>query len=213
MPDTLPGPEPRRAPGGVLAAGRPALSLPRLVATALTIVGVAALAWYLNGAGALSLTSLSGPSGPAPKVGEPAPEFEIELLDGSEVRLSDYRGRVVWVNFWATWCPPCRREMPEMEELAAQYTDAGLTVIGVNLREKQEDVAAYVDRLGLTFDIGLDRDGSAAAEYRVGGLPTHFFIDEHGVLQAAQYGPMDREIMEERLRSVLDLDMTAAGAR
>jgi hypothetical protein len=103
--------------------------------------------------------------------------------------------------------------MPEMEELATRHADAGLTVIAINYREEQGDIASYVDRLGLTFDIGFDPAGSVGVQYRVAGLPTHFFIDAGGILRKVQYGPMDRETMEEHVSSLLGRDMPAPGAR
>ncbi|MEX2314883.1 MAG: TlpA disulfide reductase family protein [Thermomicrobiales bacterium] len=137
--------------------------------------------------------------GPAPgvglKVGELAPEFEVTRddgstyqltdLDGRPIRLEDMRGKAVWVNFWATWCPPCQQETPILREMAERYRDAGLVVVGIAVQETSaSDVRAYVERYDLGYTIGFDGSGDIFRRYRVYGLPTQFFIRPDGVIHA-----------------------------
>jgi thiol-disulfide isomerase/thioredoxin len=187
---------------------REPLSLARAIfATALIGLGIIVLVWLLNRSGELSFRSISltaSGTGPAPREGEPAPDFVIEILGGSSVRLSDLRGQVVWINFWATWCPPCRKELPEIQRVASAYADAGLVVLLVDVGERASDVQAYAEKLGLSIDIGLDSRTEVAAQYRVTGLPMNFFIGKDGVMRAIRYGALDREEMEERVRPLLN---------
>ena len=187
---------------------RPRLgALRNIVATILVGVGIAALVWFFNRPGDLSFRSVTltaSASGPAPKEGQPAPEFSVPLLDGSTFVLSDYRGQVVWVNFWATWCPPCRAEMPDIEEVYQAYGGQGLKVVALSIGEPRGDVQAYVNRTRLTFNIGLDSDTAVSAQYRIVGIPTHYFIDRDGVLREIRIGALNKKGMEERVRSLLE---------
>lgn len=187
---------------------RPRLaSLRNVVATVLVGVGIAALVWFFNRPGDLSFRSVTlkaSPSGPPPKEGQPAPEFDVLLLDGSTFRLGDYRGQAVWVNFWATWCPPCRAEMPDIQEVYEAHRDQGLTVVALSIGEGRGDVEAYVRKTGLTFDIGLDSDTAVSAQYRIVGIPTHFFIDRDGVLREIRIGALNKKGMEQRVSRLLE---------
>jgi thiol-disulfide isomerase/thioredoxin len=110
-------------------------------------------------------------------------------VDGESLRLSDLRGKVVALNFWATWCAPCRLEMPDLQERARQFPDR-LAVVGVNFDETAEDVAAFRDELGLDFPLLLDPDSAVQRLYRVLGYPTTFFIDEEGTIRIQHIGLM-----------------------
>ena len=135
--------------------------------------------------------------GPAPqeglRPGDLAPEFEVTLddgstyqlsdLDGAAIRLADLRGKAVWVNFWASWCPPCQQETPILREMAERYRDAGLVVIGIAVQETSpDDIRAYAERYELPYVIGFDSSGHIYREYRVFGLPTQFFIRPDGTI-------------------------------
>jgi len=192
---------------------RPPFPRPRLgamrniVATVLVGLGIAALVWFFNRPGDLSFRSVTltaSASGPAPKEGQPAPEFSVPLLDGSTFRLSDYRGQAVWVNFWATWCPPCRAEMPDIQEVYQAYREQGLRVVALSIGEGRGDVQAYVNKTGLTFDIGLDSDTAVSAQYRIVGIPTHFFVDRDGVLREIRIGALNKKGMEKRVSQLLE---------
>lgn len=130
------------------------------------------------------------------KVGEPAPDFALPTPDGETVRLSDLRGRPVLLNFWATWCPPCKIEMPDIEALYQKYKDQGFTVIAIDQQESAEAVQKYFDEMGLSFQPVIDSSGEIFSLYRVVALPTSYFVDAEGVVRFQHRGMMTREQME-----------------
>ena len=136
------------------------------------------------------------------QVGAAAPELTIDLADGSTYQLRDLdgrpitlaelRGKVVWINFFATWCPPCQQETPILRSLSDRYRERGLEIVGISVQETvPEDVAAYADRYRLRYTIGFDGSGHVLREYRVFALPTQFFLDTDGVVQQVVSGPVD----------------------
>jgi cytochrome c biogenesis protein CcmG/thiol:disulfide interchange protein DsbE len=144
---------------------------------------------------------------PAPQVGFAAPDFTLETQDGGTISLADLRGQVVLVNFWATWCPPCRAEMPDIQQVYDRYREQGFTVLAVNQQEGGAQVAPFVDQMGLTFPILMDRDGSVSARYRVNGLPSTFFVDRAGIVQNVTLGgPMSAAFVESQVTSLLAAD-------
>lgn len=129
------------------------------------------------------------------KVGEQAPDFELELVSGEKVKLSDYRGKKVMLNFWATWCPPCKAEMPVMEQLY-KASKGELVILAVNM-DTQNDVAGFVSKNGITFPILLDKNNEVNKMYQVLSIPTSFFIDSKGVIRNQSIGLMQFEEMEK----------------
>jgi len=132
--------------------------------------------------------------------GNLAPDFELKTLDGESMKLSDYRGKRIILNMWATWCPPCRAEMPDMQDFYEANQDKGIIILGVNLTssEKQpENIAKFIDEFGLTFPVVLDEKNSVADRYQVVSIPTSYMIDSRGVIQQKIIGPMNKEMMEE----------------
>ena len=127
------------------------------------------------------------------KAVEPAPAFELRDLAGRVVRLDDFRGRVVVLNFWATWCEPCREEMPAMMRLARDLGDRGLVVVAVNVKEGPRAVEAFVRELGLTLPVLLDSTGEVGERYRLRALPTTYFIGRDGTLAGLALGYRDWE--------------------
>ena len=109
-----------------------------------------------------------------------APGFELRDPDGNIHRLSDYRGRVAIVNFWATWCPPCRAEMPSMERAWKQIESEGILMIGINVAEDLETVNAFTEEYPVTFPLLLDEDAKVSIEWPVRGMPTTFVVDTEG---------------------------------
>jgi thiol-disulfide isomerase/thioredoxin len=108
-------------------------------------------------------------------------EFTLPLLEGGvEQKLSDFKGKVVFLNFWATWCGPCRVEMPSMETLYNKYKDQGLEVLAVNIQEQQSDVAAFMKNNKLSFPAALDRSGDVSKRYGVQAIPTTYIIGRDG---------------------------------
>jgi thiol-disulfide isomerase/thioredoxin len=131
--------------------------------------------------------------------GQPAPDFVLRDLDGATVRLSDLLGKVVYVNFWATWCGPCKKELPAIEKIAGEYPD-DLVVLAINWRESAADARGYLDENDLELRVLLD-SGGVYDHYRapIEGLPLSFFIDRAGNVAALQYGELNEKRMRERL--------------
>lgn len=140
----------------------------------------------------------SGSQPAVPEVNKAAPDFALTTLTGDSVRLSELKGRVVAVNFWATWCGPCRLEMPLLQTYADRYPE-DLTVLAVNDAEPIEKVQPYVDDLGLRFPILLDEKELVTRLYRVRGFPTTIFIDRDGKIRYQHLGLL----MEDQLRGYL----------
>ncbi|HET8786036.1 MAG TPA: TlpA disulfide reductase family protein [Candidatus Limnocylindrales bacterium] len=130
--------------------------------------------------------------------------FQLQDLDGNPVTLAGLRGKVVWLNFFASWCPPCQQETPILRRLADTYRDRGLEVIGISVQETTAaDVKAYADRYRLGYTIGFDGSGDVLREYRVFALPTQFFIDTSGVIQQVVSGPVDEQGARALIESLL----------
>jgi peroxiredoxin len=174
------------------------------LAIALLIVGIVFVVNRRSGQAEGSTTDINRytgglPAGPAPAVGSPAPGFQLPLLNGGTFRLSDYRGRYVWINFWATWCPPCRAEMPDIEKVWKEEQGGDLVLVAVDFGEDRATVDAFIKKLGLTFPVALDSSGQLTTNYRVVGLPTHFFIDKDGILREIRIGLMSEASMRDKL--------------
>jgi peroxiredoxin len=115
-------------------------------------------------------------------------DFELQDLKGKKVKLSGLAGQVVFLNFWATWCPPCRAEMPSMERLHARLKDKGLTIIGVDLQEGRREVEDFVREYKISFPIVTDHNGSVASSYGIRSIPTTYLIGRDGTILAGRIG-------------------------
>jgi cytochrome c biogenesis protein CcmG, thiol:disulfide interchange protein DsbE len=144
--------------------------------------------------------SVERPAIPVP--GHPAPDFALQTLDGQTLQLSDLQGQAVVLNFWASWCPPCRAEMPELEQTYQEHQDNGLVVLGINQGEQQAIAEGFVQRFLLTFPVVLDQELVASRNYKVNSLPTTFFIDRNGVIRDQVTGQMNTALLDEKLRSI-----------
>ncbi|MBA7538835.1 Thiol-disulfide oxidoreductase ResA [subsurface metagenome] len=118
----------------------------------------------------------------------PAVDFELEDLGGNLISLSSMRGKVIFLNFWATWCPPCRAEMPSMEELYNRFASRDFEIVAVDLQEKNKQVSKFVNDNGLTFKILLDKTGNIGAAYGARSIPTTYIIDRDGSVLARTLG-------------------------
>ena len=155
-----------------------------------------------------SMAATSAPTGSADPgalfhVGEPAPALVVPQVGGGTIDLANLRGKPVWVNFMATWCPPCVDEFPLMNGFAARYANDGLVVLAIDVEEEESVVTAFAQGLGATFPLGLDRDGSAAERWGAIALPVHFWIDKDGIVRDGALGGIGPDIMARGLTAIL----------
>jgi thiol-disulfide isomerase/thioredoxin len=129
-------------------------------------------------------------SNTGPAAGDLAPDFVLPRLDGSVQKLSNYRGRVVMVNLWATWCPPCVEELPLLDQIVADYGPRGVVVLGVAADERKEAVERFVDSHKPAFEVLLDPGGVVGTQYGITGYPETFLVDREGRLQVKYIGPL-----------------------
>lgn len=133
-----------------------------------------------------------------PQEGQPAPDFELVTLEGETVKLSDFKGKKVILNFWATWCPPCKAEMPHMQEFYEKNQEQGIEILAVNLTNLDNgkpDIKSFVEDYELTFPIPLDEEGVVGMQYQTFTIPTSYIIDTSGVITKKIVGPMNEEMM------------------
>lgn len=148
-----------------------------------------------------------GAAPPSPQIGFSAPDFTLDVLDGEKLTLSNLRGKVVLVNLWASWCPPCRAEMPALDAVYRKYRDAGFVVVAVNTtyQDAEPDARAFVQHLGLTFPIVLDRDGATSQRYRLQALPTSYFVGRDGLIRDIVIGgPLSETLIASKVEALLD---------
>jgi len=136
---------------------------------------------------------------PAPRIGRLAPDFTITEADKSTSKLSDYRGKIVVLNFWASWCGPCKLEIPDLEAFYKEYKDQGVVVLAVGWRDTPSALSKFASDRGLTFKILADVGDGVGNKYGLTGVPTTFFIDKTGVIREMQIGAMNKAIMVAKL--------------
>ena len=145
-------------------------------------------------------------------LGQKAPELvgenggaSVQLmdLDGRPVSLASLKGQPVWINFWATWCPPCQRETPVLRDTFEAHKSEGLVLLAIDVQEPADTVRSYANRYGLTYRIGLDVTGAIFRTYRIFGLPSQYFIDRDGVIRGRYFGPLTRDQAESQLKAIM----------
>jgi cytochrome c biogenesis protein CcmG, thiol:disulfide interchange protein DsbE len=136
-------------------------------------------------------------------IGQPAPALSVPQVGGGTIDLANLRGKPVWVNFMATWCPSCQDEFPLMNGYAARYAPNGLVIVAIDVREDEGAVAAFAEGLGATFPMGLDSDGTAAAAWDAIALPVHFWIDAEGVVRDGALGGIGPDVMAAALGKIM----------
>jgi peroxiredoxin len=193
-----------------------------LVFPLLVVAAIAAVIWWLEyrpdsgsstgasdvryGPVEMSSALLTPGMDVSPKEGSLAPDFLLETLGGGEIRLSDLRGKAVVVNMWATWCPPCRREMPQFVAAYDRYREQGLEIVAVNVQESESVISPFADDFGVDFPVALDRSGEVAEEYRIIGLPTTYFIDREGVVRDVFEGPFSEQLQDTPVQGAIGED-------
>jgi len=143
---------------------------------------------------------------PSPQIGFAAPDFTLDTLDGKTITLSELRGQPALINLWASWCPPCRAEMPALDAVYREYRDAGFVVLAVNTtyQDSEADARAFALNLGLTFPILLDRDGATSRRYQMQALPTTFFVGRDGTIRDIMIGgPMSEALIASKIDGLL----------
>ena len=151
----------------------------------------------------------SGTSDPLPDIGlaigDRFPDFEVESLAGGKLSLASYAGRPLFVNFWATWCGPCRIELPEMEAIWASREFGDLAIIAISIGERRDTVEMFVtEEIPLTFDVAIDPSGKFNDTYNIIGMPTSYFLDTGGVVKDVNIGGMNRDLLVKRISTIAD---------
>ena len=160
---------------------------------------------------ALAITVATAPAQAqeeGPPIGHQAPRFDLERLDGGRIELEGLRGRPVILNFWASWCAPCRVEMPDLISAWREHSGKGLQVLAVNLtdQERRKDVIRFVTELGMPFPVLMDTRGKARELYALVSLPTTVFLDSTGIVRSVQSGPLTRSALAQGLEAILRLE-------
>ena len=184
------------APPPAASGGRPRRR--RLLLATWLLAGVAALVLLLT-------VSVGRPTGPVdtPIVGRPAPAVDLESLGGGRLSLAELRGSPVVLNFWASWCIPCREEASLLTAAAADYEPQGVRVIGVVYQDSAENARDFMERYGQSYPGLLDPDGRTAIDYGVFGIPETFLIDAAGIVRSRQLGPVTAEGLQRQIEAVL----------
>jgi cytochrome c biogenesis protein CcmG/thiol:disulfide interchange protein DsbE len=159
--------------------------------------------WLLLGGAALALVACRADEAPAPVAGKRAPDFSAARLPQGTVRLSDLAGKPVVLNFFATWCQPCTKELPSFQRLAGQFADKELSFLLVDLQEDPDDVAVFLDNLKITLPTAIDERGEIVKTYRVRGLPSTFFIGRDQVIRMAQLGALTDSLLDEGISKII----------
>jgi peroxiredoxin len=157
---------------------------------------------FMAGVAALAATACAT-EGPAPVVGRRAPDFALASIDGGSVSLAGLEGKPVVVSFFATWCTPCKKELPAFQALAQQHEDRGLTFVLVDMQEDPDDVAVFLGDLKVSLPAVVDSSGEVGKTYRVRGLPSTFFVGRDGVIKQAQLGELDGRLLEAGISKIV----------
>lgn len=167
-----------------------------------TIIGAVAAVGILLAAAVFLLPAPSTDDGLPSGViqATPAPDFTVDILDGKEVSLKDFRGKPLVINFWASWCPPCREEAPILAKVSKKY-DNEVVFLGIIFQDTEEGVRSYIKEFDIPFQNAWDRKEEAAQAYKLTGVPETFFIDAEGNLKGRWIGA----ISEEKLTSLVEL--------
>jgi peroxiredoxin len=159
----------------------------------ITVLGIIFIA-----IGSAFYTAYSSDDSPV-QIGKEAPDFTLTNLDGESIRLSSLKGKGVFVNFWGTWCEPCKREMPYMESQYQKMKNDGIEILAVNIAESHLVASSFTEKLGVTFPVLLDKDRKVMNRYGVTFLPSSIFIDKNGKVVAHHVGELNERMIEEYL--------------
>lgn len=178
------------------------LPLGGIIPVILVLSGLVLGAWLVLGSPVLLPGAAAQTVTPSPTP-QPTVDFVVEDVNEREVHLSDYRGSVVLVNFWATWCSPCKEEMPILDAYYQAYKDAGVVLLGVNVSDRPDEAAAFFEEAGYSFPLAFDPPGNVLIDLGARGLPVSLLVDEDGHLLEKWVGPLTREMLEEAVTPLL----------
>lgn len=217
--ESVPVGDPSDRPGDTLSSpptAGPSSSVPvapagvarRLILTAIGVAPVAAILAVLGsrlgrGSGR-SAIGVNAETQQAPLRPRPAPDFRLTTFDGDEFRLSEHRGEVIVLNFWASWCGPCRLEAPHLEAAHGRLESEGLTMLGIDIWDDEPDARAFIDEFNVTYANAPDPTGKIAIDFGVTGIPETFMVDRKGVVVQHWIGPLTEDRLVSSVRSLLD---------
>lgn len=145
------------------------------------------------------ITGLSGVT----MIDRPAPDFKLTTFDGATISLADLRGKPVVINFWASWCPPCRIEAPLIERARRVYKNRGPVFLGVNIQDREEDALSYIREFDITYPNGPDPHGEIAIDYGVSGLPVTFFVTREGQILRRWVGALEKNVLFGAIEEII----------
>jgi cytochrome c biogenesis protein CcmG, thiol:disulfide interchange protein DsbE len=154
------------------------------IAAGIVVAGLLALMYY-------GLTTERIQTGVVPRPNTPAPDFQLPTFDGKTIRLGDLRGQVVVVNFWASWCVPCRDEQPALEAVWQQYKGRGVTFVGIDIQDTPHDALGFMQQYGMSYPVVSDATGAVYINYGVVGMPETYVVGREGTIQQKIVGPVD----------------------
>jgi cytochrome c biogenesis protein CcmG/thiol:disulfide interchange protein DsbE len=159
---------------------------------------IALLALFVYGLSTQRLTA-----GIMPKPNTVAPDFKLTTFDGKQVHLADYRGKVVVVNFWASWCEPCKDEQSDLETVAERFQGQDVTFLGIDIQDNQHDALAFVQQYGVTYPVAADPTGAVYIDYGVVGMPETYVVNRQGIIAQKIVGPIDPNGLTATLQELL----------
>lgn len=169
----------------------------------LAFLGILVWASLQTGGRAASISGVNTEFGAVDIDLQPARDFTLELTAGGVLSRSDLQGKVALIDFWASWCAPCRQEAPALEQVYREYAGREVEFVGINIWDLPGNAAAYIAEFSLTYPSGVDGDGKIAIDYGVKGIPEKFFLDRQGVIRQKFVGPMPADKLRETLDGLL----------
>lgn len=138
----------------------------------------------------------------SPLIGKKAPDLDVQLFDGTSIKLSDFRDKIVLLNFWASWCLPCKQEAPEIDSSWIKYKNTDVVFLGINILDEESNARRYLSEYKPDYLNGIDKNGSIALDYGVAGVPETYFIDTNGIIKEKYTGPLSEKIIDAFINKI-----------